>query len=153
MVYEAGEVAHVALENLIWPFWCTANHHIHTVDSVRDEADKFGDSGTSFKFLVGISICLRSDRKEQLATYTARNNSVVLATSSGVQLDWRWIANTAKQCWETRALIGDHIVALSFLTYWTGLGVYPRNATWVLCAKHVPVDYAVVYKSIFESGW
>lgn len=151
VVYEAGEVAHVALENLIWSFRCTANHHIQTVDSVRDETDKFGDSGTSFKFLVGISIFLRLDRKKQIATYTSCNDPVVLATTSGVQLDWRRIANTAKKCWETRAMIQDHIVALFFLAYWTDLGIYLRDTAGVLGAKHVLVNYAVVYKSIFEA--
>lgn len=56
MVYKAGEIARVALEDLIWPFWRPAHHHIQAVNSVRDETNELGDSSASFKFLGDVSV-------------------------------------------------------------------------------------------------
>ena len=51
MVDESCKVAHLALENLVCSWPCTAYHNIHPVDAVGDEADEFADGGAAVNAL------------------------------------------------------------------------------------------------------
>lgn len=55
MVDKASKIAHLTLENLIWSFGGSAHHHIHTVNSSRDEADELGNGCASVEFLPDVS--------------------------------------------------------------------------------------------------
>lgn len=51
MIHESCKVAHLALEDLVCSWPCTAYHYIYPVDTVGDEADEFADGGAAVNAL------------------------------------------------------------------------------------------------------